>query len=461
MLINRKNSVAAVGILVLLLEGSLQAQNLEEVKLFTPSDLSLYGSGPQPNQGYFFGFDGLFWSLSRPDVVQIGFPNHSRLVYYNAGTPPVTGVIPPWPGTDPTTQVQTNSQDTGPLNADFTEGNRIEFGRVYGRDGWLFSTYRRNDQTQQFQAESAAVAFNDPDGLLEGYVGTLLGYTDDTAVYIISAIPVPLPVVFDDLLVENRVTSWGVELMYLHRSRQTHRGGFFELFAGVRYLEFDETFRVDGLGRERFNSDSPPEVVRGPANARFIFDLGPDTDPTNTNWNVLGPGVVLADSFWTAEAENHIIGPQIGGRWFRKGGRWTLSAEGRFFAGLNMQNVHSQGILGTYLNAPSPWRWDATTVPGLEIFMPLLRDPIDFDHKAHFQEWSPGGELRAELIFEVTRAISVKVGWTGMWLGGIARASAMPDYIISNQSTMGIRGGKANQQYLFVNGLNVGLTINR
>jgi len=457
MLPKRTKSVLAAGVLAMLLVGPLQAQDLEGVQLFAPVDLSTYGSGPQPYEGYFFSFDGLLSSISEPVKTLIGYPG-GRLVYH----------------TPTTSEIQTSDMDTGQMNAGGTQGNRIEFGRVYGRDGWLFSTYRLNDQVQRLYGRDVDMVFLDvPDNNgnphLRGYVSDFRGYLNDAAIYGPFELH-DLPITFDDVNVENRVESWGVELTYLRRSGQLHSGGFLEFFAGARYLEFDETFNVRAEGRERFNQAAAPAAVDGVVNSRWVFDLGPNSDPTTTNWSQIGPGNVLADSFWNTEAQNHIIGPQIGGRWLKKGNRWTVSVEGRFLAGLNMQNIRNRGVLGNNLDAPQPWNWAITEITpptppirvggGPPLYVPLVRNPFEFDHMTHVQQWSPGGDLRLELALALTQAVSVQVGWSGMWLGGIARASAMPDYVISDQSVMGINRSK-NSQGVFVNGLNVGLSINR
>ena len=465
---NHRNSVLAAAVLVFVLGGTLVAQDLREMKVFAPSDPSVYGSGPQPNEGYFFVFDGLLWRIEQPNQTPIGH-NSVRRVFYDAGRPATVDPGPPRritrAGSKTTSEIHRNSQTTGPMGAAATGGgNRVEFGRVYGDAGWLFSTYRLNDQVQRFSGTDVDVVLSDNDGLLQGYVTTLLGYDGGDPDYFFRDLgPRNLPFTFDTLSVENRVETWGVELMALMRPGQVHRGGFLEFFAGMRYLEFDETFRVEGRGTEVVNSDG--DSVGGLANWRFVYDLGPDSDPAATDWSIIGPGVVLADSIWTSEAENHIIGPQIGGRWFKKNGRWTLSAEGRFFAALNVQNIRNQGVLGSELNTPPPWNLDfdptdPTISPALNYFMPTLREPLDFDNKITTRTFSPGGEVRLELICELTKAVSVKAGWSGLWLGGIARGAAMPDYKVSRRSVMGVNTAN-NRQVVFANGLNVGVMINR
>lgn len=414
--------------------------------LFAPAEVEPFGSGPLPRQGYFFGFDLLSWAIYQPESTPIGYPT-SRLVYHNSIT---------W-------EIQENSHSTRPLGAEYTDGTRIEFGRVSGRNGWLFSTYHLNTQTQKFSDTDVDVVFRDlPDAMgaphLEGVVADMVGYIGDVAQYA-NFTTVDLPISFDEMFVENRADTWGVELMYLRRAWEIHRGGFIELFAGVRYLEFDEKFQVDLRGIEVVNADDPPAAVDGVANFRFVYDQGPNNDPTATDWNPIGPGNVLADSRWITEAENHIVGPQIGGRWFAKRGRWCLSAEGRFLAGLNVQNISNRGILGSELNEPMPFNFPGPVPPDYP-YVPYLREPYTFDNTAYIREWSPAGEVRLELIGQLTHGVSIKAGWNGMWLGGIARASAMPDYTISDQSVMGINR-RANDQVVFISGLNVGITVNR
>jgi len=391
------------------------------MELFAPADLSTYGSGIQPKEGFFFVFDGLSWSIAKPNVAVIGndTPGERSRLVYNVGNPD-------------TAWTQTNSHDTGPLESAFTEGNRIEFGRICNRRGWMVGVYNLRDQTQQFVASDVHVVFADDDdwgdpsgGRLQGPV-VQLDPGDPTATPPIPPTNGPnvnLPVIFDEMNVINRVEHWNVELMCIHRTRPFHYGGYFEIFAGVRYFEFDEDFSVD---------------------ARRVDDPTATTPPNNAS-------VILANSFWDTLAENHVIGPQAGLRWFKKNGRWMFSTEARFMAGYNLQNLRQTGILGSELNPDTTAR---------VLGEPALMLATPFDHIDHEEKFSPVGELRAELRYQLTRAISFRAGWSGIWMDGIARSSNLVDYSLFEQGVMGILADN-NDQDVFIHGLTIGVDVNR
>ncbi len=443
------------GALVLLMGSPALGQDLETMQLFGPADVSPYGSGIQPREGYFFVFDGISWAISAPKQTSIGFPGLTRRVFHNMSTE----------------EIQHNSHNTGPFEAQFTEGNRIEFGQVHDRHGWFVSVFQLNTQTQGFATSNVDIVFEDiafgggGQKHLEGFVSNMVGYIGNAAQYVGFELR-DLPVMFDEVFVENRVETWGVEWMCIHQLRPLRHGGNFEFFAGVRYMEFDDTFSVDARGTERTTTTGVP--INGAVNSRFVYDTGPDGDATSPIATQIGPGVILADSNWSAEAENHIVGPQIGARWSKTKGRWRVSAEGRFFAGLNSQNIRSQGVLGSELAAAVPWSFDISPVdpndplsgpPGYP-YMPVLREPYNFDHTEHLFEFSPAAEIRIEGIYQLTRAVFIKAGWTAIWMDGIARGSNIIDYTISEPSVMGINAAE-NSQDVFMHGLNIGVTVNR
>ena len=122
-----------------------------------------------------------------------------------------------------------------------------------------------------------------------------------------------LPTLFNNVEFTNAIDTWGVEANYLHRFQTGHYGGTFEMFMGARYLEFNDNFNVSTGG--------------GTATATSVPSF-------------------LAGSYWDTAAENHVVGPQLGLRWFKKQGRWTFSTEGRFMAGINYQNISQQVNFG-------------------------------------------------------------------------------------------------------------------
>ncbi|MBN2477132.1 MAG: BBP7 family outer membrane beta-barrel protein [Pirellulales bacterium] len=428
MLPNRIRSRLAAGVLMLLIAAPACAQDLEWIQPFASADISSFGSGIQPKEGYFFVVDALHWSISKPNVTTIGKPNYVREAYRSDATAEATPFL------------QANTMDTGSLTSAFASGNRFEFGRVFGHRGWLFSGYFMHHQDQRITASSASILFEDHAistgvNALDGFVENL-DPTDPTGATTITELR-PLPILFDDVAAKNLVDTWSVELMCLHRFHQLHRGGVIELFAGARYMQFDDSFGVTALGDE-------------------VVDDGTQPQPGEPAVTVTPPAI-LADSVWDTLAENHIIGPQVGLRYCYQQSRWSLSTEGRFFAGFNSQNIHQRGTLGSRLAPPGA------------VDQPYLLSPIDIDHSEYINEWSPLAELRVEAKYQLTRAVTFRVGWTGFWMDGIARASNMISYEIAQPNTrpnpvdfesMGILAGQ-NRQAVFGHGLAIGLEVNR
>lgn len=390
MMPSRTRTGLVVGCLILLMVTGATADDIRQLRLFGPPQVSPYGDGPEPGEGLFFTFEGLFWWIETPEATPIGFPNLTRNVFFGPD--------------DSDMVVQSNTHDTGFLKNFLVEGNRYEIGRVLDRWGWFVSAYDLHDQWNTRTLDDVDVVFVDDEfgplglKLLEGF------FFDDPDADPPTTVIRNLPVTFDDVRVTNRVDHWSVELNAMYRTRRRHHGGFFEFFGGARYMELDDTFLVSAEGG------------------------------------------ILADSNWDTRVENNIIGPQAGMRWFRQHGRWRLSAEGRLFAGINNQNIHQSGVFGTQLNPTQE-------VEG----QPMNFDTTGYVNDAYEVEFSPGLELRLDLHYQITRALSVQVGWTGFYLDGIARASSMINYEVP---TMGINLGN-NRQDVFIQGVTVGFELNR
>jgi hypothetical protein len=405
MLINRTLKSVAVGLLVLATGAMSFGQGLSGMQLFAPADVSSRGRGPQPNEGFFFSYDILYWNISAPNVATIGNTTSSTGPFYR--NVPITD-----PDPDNYQLFQDNTLDTGQFVADFAVGNRIELGRVSGNHGWMVSVYQLHQLSQSIFANDVDVLFEDPTfgvnalKLLDGYIGS------QTAPFIRD-----LPVTFDSIRLENRTYTWSVEADYIGRSNQLHNGGFFEWYLGPRYLEFDE---------------------------KFIFN---------------GAGGLLGNTDFLTSAENHIIAGQLGARYFKKRGRWMLNTEGRFLAGLNCQNVRQSGSIASALTPPG-----GPGAPG----QPLVMGPGHIGATDFIREFTPGAELRLEARYQITRSVTFRAGWTGLWLDHIARPSGMIDWTLDGSGErvdqparfLGIRRDRNNQD-VFINGLTIGIDVNR
>ena len=157
------------------------------------------------------------------------------------------------------------------------------------------------------------------------------------------------------MLLRDANSAWGIEADYVGRSKQLHNGGF-------------------------------PRMVYRPAIYRIRGYL-PGQRPRRQ---------FSMHSQWTTDAQNHIIAGPIGGRWFKKLGRWMLSTEGRGLAGLNCQNVHQFGFIGSNiqpggLGSGNRYHLGPTDINHNEFIRQLLGGP-------GVTHWTPD--------YQITRSVS-------------------------------------------------------
>ena len=220
---------------------------------------------------------------------------------------------------------------------------------------------------------------------------------------------------------------------------------------------------------------------------------GGSTSTTTTLPNpsaVTTPGTNIFDNFLlTQKVQNNLVGPQVGLIYTHQRGRWNLSTEGRFFAAANMQNSHLYGTLGSLFVNPtvsignplgqsvtsgnsggntgnsgsggSSGSQQTVTIPPqvspTQIENgPANMHPLSWMVSRTAQQFSPLGEIRFNATYEITRSFGVRVGYTAMYTGNIARGPNNIDYTLIN---MGILPN--NHQNVFINGINVGFQYNR
>jgi len=415
MSLTRTQSSLAAWILVLLTAAPVLAAHpvgVDDMQLFAPADLSTYGGGYRANEGFFFSFDVMNWWIEKPDVALIGDPT-TRQVYIAPELQIQIGVDangdPVYKTVDAVQAPEFSTDNTSPLRSQEAPGQRYDFGYIEGHHGILGSIFQVGEQNQDFMVSDAHVVFRD-----SPFSGTneyhLQGYVDLAESEIGN-----LPVRFDYLDVSYQVRTWGAELNYLRRMHPFLHGGILEIFFGARYLQFDDSFFVEGT-----------EII-----------------PVDGD-----PATGLGDSAWYTESENRIVGPQIGFRWYRKSDRWTWSTEGRAFAGFNSQDVTLWGYLGSNLDPPNAGLFQIRNMAS-----------TSFSHGRLFDEFSPAAELRVDLKYQLTRSITLGAGWTVFWMDNIARSPSLIDYALAQSSTMGITG--QNTQSVFMHAVSGRIEFNR
>ena len=158
-----------------------------------------------------------------------------------------------------------------------------------------------------------------------------------------------------------------------------------------------------------------------------------------------GLGTALQTGAWETYTSNNMVGPEFSLQFESQQGRWLFTSEFKFTAGFNWQNNIYRGSnfpnsLGAdYLRAtftPSVTQTAGGTTPPTQLNAPPLFLQIygvgqnnATNSAEHRFVFSPIGEWRFGTQFRVSEAIRLHAGYTGMWLGSIARASTNTGYI--------------------------------
>jgi hypothetical protein len=444
---------------VLMIGAPTRAQGVRDGALFAPADTGGFGGGARANEGLFMDVEWLYWGIQRPPLTTVGDPTIS----------PQTVAVPSGPlpaGGAPLFFQESNTLNTGFIDGwTPTGGIRAEIGNVTDHHGWLLGGFEVQTQEQTLLSRDAYILFKDPQNLLEGLV-------DSAGVFGLQK----LPTIFNYVKVQNDTTPWGLELMYVYRTHPGYHGCMMEFYAGARYLEFDDTFKV-------WAQDAPPAPPNvsssgggsgslepvpitsqllypgqpttggndntGSAGSQVIGEnngvpVAPVNNPLTPTAPLVTPQTILADSYWFTTVQNHLIGPQVGARIFGDWGRWSLSAESRFFAALNDETYHQTAFLANKANPPGG------------VGMPLLMEPTFTTSYDQQYDFCPTGEFRINAAVKLSKAISLQAGWTALYMGRIARAANSVNYEVPS---MGLN--TSIRQDCLMTGLNLGILINR
>ena len=249
----------------------------------------------------------------------------------------------------------------------------MELGYIDGHQGFMFTSLMTESQTSNTSAYNVAVVFNDP--AFGPFGAPFAEYGAATSRQRYDCRPRRDAGRFQSVYVQNKSRVGGAEALYIYRASECPLGGDLEFTAGGRYLELKDQFWVDARGGN------------------------------------------LTDSYWNTTSHNEIAGPEIGVRYYQPYGRFGISAEGRFTAGINAQSVDQDGILASGLVASQ------NVAP-----QPLLMGATGFNNSTHWVEFSPIIELRVEAHMQLTNIIAVKAGYTGIFINNVVRAADMVNY---------------------------------
>jgi hypothetical protein len=383
-----------------------------DFEMFKAPDLSTYPN-PKSNHGIFLQYDRLYWGMSKPASAQIGSTTAAPAIVNSYTGLPFPGVIPPPFAPFP----DFNSVDTGHLTGQGGWGNRWEIGYMDPENvGWMVSILDHVQQNQTYFFQDVQLQFDDPGQWLQGYtrLTTPLGIVFVDQGKMVTA--------FDNLSYANSTTLGGVELVRMNRGPVLHGGGFFDVLYGARWFQLGDRFTVLGSN-------------------------GDPADPLNTI-TYINP---LGNSFWNTETENNLVGPEIGLRWFRQKGRWKTTLEGRFLTAANFQNYKQRTVLGDQISTINDLLQNTDNV-----VIPRRFYGLGTNSELYSTVFSPLGEWRASVSCQLSKAFSIRVGYTGMVVGNVARASNSITY-----NTEQLVGIKKNRETFFVNGLDFGVEFNR
>lgn len=376
-------------------------------------------SGPS-NSGYFASLEALLFFVNKPNVATFGDEASERLVSVNS-------VVYNFE----------NSLDTSWMSNDGGWGQRLEFGNIKCDSGW-FASFWNIKQVQSYNVTGVNFAPSDPFSLMSGFYD---GNNDG----------------IDDDLNNNRI--YGRSGQDLGTFDAGPPAGFILPFDGtpdvgaatdtndmIVYLQtFSQVASTNKLTMQNFELNRLLRLPGHNWNSELDYYYGVRYLKVRDEYNVTASGGFLDQSFWHAASDNNLIGPQIGARWSRRAKAIGFSVDGRFLAAYNQQDNDLRGGYASNLST-----FGAANAPAA-----LTR--LSFIDGFGNDAFSAAGELRADMVLKMSRSWAFKVGYTGLIIDNISRASPKIVYALPASSLQDVDSNTT----LLSHGINFGLEYNR
>ncbi len=533
---SRSIKMILAGLCLALATTSTASAQVSQMRLFSPFPDDQFGGGVYEHEGLYGSISAGVLSISQPCDQVVGSKN--------GGQQFVTNVIPNMTSnataTTFTYSEQCNQMTTSQFTADWETATRFVIGNHSGHHGWEFAGTIVSPQRSDYDGVYGGIVLEDPavvnvsnynlSGASGNYyvwtgnsyqlldqqgagsvnqIGRLwmivgldqvgsssTGYNSNTNTSSSTSSNsdtnryafVPMPITYEHFHITSKVNTWTVEAMYNYRFHP-FRSGTLEALAGVRYTQFDDRFNFFGhASTSNESSYSITEVSILNTNTQGAGD-NQQTQTSqsygsynyNTNSN---RGADLGYSDWNFKADNHIVGPQVGARYTISNNRWRFSAEGKYLAGFNRQNIYGYGTLG--LKAMSDTAGSSTNnnnnnnnnnntsnnsnnnsntseTGGIQSYTPIGTVANAFNYSKHYDAYTNGITGTFEAAWNWTEAVGFKVGYEMLYMDNIARASAVNNYRINEDgSIFGVKSRKKDRNFdTFVHGVMFTVMVNR
>lgn len=489
MSVSTKYLFAATGLLLVALINDARAQiNLpfgpgnfsSDLQFFAPLELDLNNLPEEDRYGYFFNYDRLMWwytgeltTIGNPDVQVL-----SETIYLANGND--VGV-PPAPY-----KIENGLQNVNP-NAGFSFGDRYEFGYRDGAYGWEIgildgpALYETNNYgfgyvpvldpdwtnnggaapgPRPFGFGGVHVNFETPAGYLMGFrdylnyiAGAAIGTQGGPILYVGNYGNVPEANIGDGTFAYVRLTDDinengipGAVVVSVvgpdgvaRNTTLTDFGDLHEFNIAFDTVQVNTFTKVSGVEAMWTQVLTNQRYMAKHQNNHLEFSYGARFLRMKDTFNVLADGGIMGSGFWNTSFVNQIVGPQVAMKWINQRQRWTLTTDTKFLFGYNVQDWDQEGGIGTQF------------IPGATN-RPLYAQPTYFTHGLQRQDFSPVAELRVQMAYNVTQAVSLKAAYNATYVGNIRRAAQSVRYFLPD---MGYRD--AGNQNILINGLSFGV----